>query len=78
MQEHMRAEEPETLQYELHGIPGDETVRVLVETYCSRAAFAFHERQPYTRVFLQERARYLQGEPEVIELTPLSPLHRVP
>jgi quinol monooxygenase YgiN len=51
--------EPGTLAYVVHSVPEEPLVRVFYELYADRDAFEAHEQQPHTKVFLEERHRYL-------------------
>ena len=57
----IEADEPGTLAYVVHTVPGEPAVRVFYELYTDRAAFEEHERQPHTVRFLAERDQYLSG-----------------
>jgi quinol monooxygenase YgiN len=53
--------EPETLIYISHSVTGDSTGRIFYELYRDQAAFEFHERQDYVRVFLAARDEHIES-----------------
>lgn len=56
----IRAEEPGTLLYACHAVPGQPRQRIFYELYRDRAAFEAHEQTPHTRRFLAERGALLE------------------
>lgn len=65
----IRAHEPGTLVYACHKVEGAPNERVFFEIYADHDAFEEHERQPHTRHFLAERAKYVE-KTEVDRLQP--------
>ncbi len=59
--EHISRHEPETLVYISHAVTGDPTGRIFYELYRNQAAFEFHERQDYVRVFLAARDEHIES-----------------
>ncbi len=57
--EGIRQNEPGTVVYANHRVPGEPNLRVFYELYESRAAFDAHELQPHTRHFLAEREKFV-------------------
>ncbi len=53
------AQEPGTLSYLAAEVDDDENARVFIEVYDDESAFALHEEQPHTRLFLREREALL-------------------
>ncbi|MGH3773715.1 MAG: putative quinol monooxygenase [Pseudonocardiaceae bacterium] len=53
--------EPGTLVYAIHKVKDAPLSRIFYELYESREAFDAHERQEYTKRFLNERDQYLTG-----------------
>jgi quinol monooxygenase YgiN len=51
----VKAAEPGTLVYVMHGVPSAPMQRILYEVYRDEAAFAEHMRQPYVQQFEEER-----------------------
>jgi quinol monooxygenase YgiN len=66
----IRAHEPGTLDYTVHGVEGHANQRIFYERYADRTAFETHEEQPHTKRFLEERQQYLAKDPEVDFCTP--------
>jgi quinol monooxygenase YgiN len=79
--EKVKALEPDTLVYIVHGVPSAPMQRILYEVYRDEAAFGEHGRQPYIQDFEEERKPYILAT-NVIELgvrqAKLSPLGRQP
>ncbi len=79
--EKVKALEPDTLAYIVHGVPSAPLQRILYEVYRDEAAFEEHGRQAYIRDFEEDR-RPLVLATNVIELgvrqAKLSPLTRPP
>src|SRR6266550_647843 len=75
--EKVKALEPDTLAYIVHGVPSAPMQRILYEVYRDEAAFAEHGHQPYIQDFEEERKPYVLAT-NVIELgvrqAKLSPL----
>ena len=75
--ERVKALEPDTLAYIVHGVPSAPLQRILYEVYRDEAAFEEHGRQPYIQDFEEERKPYVLAT-NVIELgvrqAKLSPL----
>jgi quinol monooxygenase YgiN len=75
--EKVKALEPGTLAYIVHGVPSAPMQRILYEVYRDEAAFEEHGRQPYIQDFEEERKPYILAT-NVIELgvrqAKLSPL----
>jgi quinol monooxygenase YgiN len=75
--EKVKALEPDTLVYIVHGVPSAPMQRILYEVYRDEAAFGEHGRQPYIQDFDEERKPYILAT-NVIELgvrqAKLSPL----
>ena len=75
--EKVKALEPDTLAYIVHGVPSAPMQRILYEVYRDEAAFEEHGRQPYIQDFEEERKPYILAT-NVIELgvrqAKLSPL----
>ena len=65
--EQVKAREPDTLVYVIHGVPAAPMQRILYAIYRDEAAFDRHERQPYIRQFEVEREPYVLAT-NVIEL----------
>jgi len=65
--EQVKAREPDTLVYVMHGVPAAPMQRILYAIYRDEAAFDRHERQPYIRQFEEEREPYVLAT-NVIEL----------
>jgi quinol monooxygenase YgiN len=65
--EQVKAREPDTLVYVMHGVPAAPMQRILYAVYRDDAAFDRHERQPYIRQFEEEREPYVLAT-NVIEL----------
>ncbi|WP_069765688.1 putative quinol monooxygenase [Streptomyces sp. LUP47B] len=65
----IRAHEPGTLVYACHKVEGTRDERIFFEIYADHDAFEEHERQPHTRHFLAERAKYV-AKTEVDRLQP--------
>jgi quinol monooxygenase YgiN len=65
--EQVKAREPGTLVYVMHGVPAAPMQRILYAIYRDEAAFDEHERQPYIRQFEEEREPYVLAT-NVIEL----------
>jgi len=65
--EQVKAREPDTLVYVMHGVPAAPMQRILYAVYRDAAAFDRHERQPYIRQFEEEREPYVLAT-NVIEL----------
>lgn len=53
--------ERDTLIYAVHKVKDAPLSRIFYELYESRKAFDTHERQEYTKYFLEEREQYLTG-----------------
>jgi quinol monooxygenase YgiN len=79
--EKVKALEPDTLAYIVHGVPSAPLQRILYEVYRDEAAFAEHGHQPYIQEFEEERKPYILAT-NVIELgvrqAKLSPLGNQP
>jgi quinol monooxygenase YgiN len=75
--EKVKALEPDTLAYIVHGVPSAPMQRILYEVYRDEAAFTQHGQQPYIQDFEEERKPYVLAT-NVIELgvrqAKLSPL----
>jgi quinol monooxygenase YgiN len=75
--ERVKALEPDTLAYIVHGVPSAPLQRILYEVYRDEAAFEEHVHQPYIQDFEEERKPYVLAT-NVIELgvrqAKLSPL----
>src|SRR5215470_14042118 len=75
--EKVKALEPDTLAYIVHGVPSAPMQRILYEVYRDETAFTEHGRQPYIQDFEEERKPYVLAT-NVIELgvrqAKLSPL----
>jgi quinol monooxygenase YgiN len=75
--ERVKALEPDTLAYIVHGVPSAPLQRILYEVYRDEAAFEEHGQQPYIRDFEEDRKPYVLAT-NVIELgvrqAKLSPL----
>ena len=75
--EKVKALEPDTLVYIVHGVPSAPLQRILYEVYRDEAAFAEHGHQPYIQEFEEQRKPYILAT-NVIELgvrqAKLSPL----
>jgi len=65
--EKVKALEPDTLAYIVHGVPSAPLQRILYEVYRDEAAFAEHGHQPYIQEFEEERKPYILAT-NVIEL----------
>ncbi len=65
----IRDGEPGTVIYASHRVDGAPCQRIFYELYRDREAFDFHEQQPHTRHFLEQREQYLDGH-EVDFVTP--------
>ncbi len=61
----IRTDEPGTLAYVTHQVPGSPSSRVFYELYADEAAFEAHGAAPHVRRFLAERDQHLRNEPEV-------------
>ncbi|MGH3809003.1 MAG: putative quinol monooxygenase [Pseudonocardiaceae bacterium] len=57
----IRESETGTLIYAIHKVKDAPLSRIFYELYESREAFDVHERQEYTKRFLDERDQYLTG-----------------
>jgi quinol monooxygenase YgiN len=81
MVEKVKALEPDTLAYIVHGVPSAPLQRILYEVYRDATAFDEHSQQPYIQDFDEERKLYVLAT-NVIELgvrqAKLSPLGRPP
>jgi quinol monooxygenase YgiN len=79
--EKVKALEPDTLAYIVHGVPSAPMQRILYEVYRDATAFDEHGQQPYIQDFDEERKPYVLAT-NVIELgvrqAKLSPLGRPP
>ena len=79
--EKVKALEPDTLAYIVHGVPSAPLQRILYEVYRDATAFDEHGQQPYIQDFDEERKPYVLAT-NVIELgvrqAKLSPLGRLP
>jgi quinol monooxygenase YgiN len=79
--EKVKALEPDTLAYIVHGVPSAPMQRILYEVYRDEAAFEEHGRAPYIQDFEEERKPYILAT-NVIELgvrqAKLSPLGSQP
>ncbi|HEX7269508.1 MAG TPA: antibiotic biosynthesis monooxygenase, partial [Streptosporangiaceae bacterium] len=79
--ERVKALEPDTLAYIVHGVPSAPLQRILYEVYRDEAAFEEHGQQPYIQDFEEERKPYVLAT-NVIELgvrqAKLSPLGSPP
>ena len=75
--EKVKALEPDTLAYIVHGVPSAPLQRILYEVYRDETAFEEHGQQPYIQDFEEERKPYVLAT-NVIELgvrqAKLSPL----
>ena len=75
--EKVKALEPDTLAYIVHGVPSAPMQRILYEVYRDEAAFTEHGHQPYIQDFEEDRKPYVLAT-NVIELgvrqAKLSPL----
>ena len=75
--EKVKALEPDTLVYIVHGVPSAPLQRILYEVYRDETAFTEHGQQPYIQDFEEERKPYVLAT-NVIELgvrqAKLSPL----
>jgi len=65
--EEVRAGEPDTLAYVVHGVPSAPLQRILYQLYADRAAYDRHHEQPYVAEF-ETRRRPLVLATNVIEL----------
>jgi quinol monooxygenase YgiN len=65
--EKVKALEPDTLAYIVHGVPSAPMQRILYEVYRDEAAFTEHGHQPYIQDFEEERKPYVLAT-NVIEL----------
>jgi quinol monooxygenase YgiN len=63
----VRAQEPDTLVYIVHGVPSAPMQRILYEVYRDRAAYEAHKRQPYVIAFEADRRPYVLAT-NIIEL----------
>jgi len=63
----VRAGEPSTLVYIVHGVPSAPMQRILYEVYRDRAAYEQHLRQPYVSQFEADRRPYVLAT-NIIEL----------
>ncbi len=63
----VKAREPDTLIYVMHGVPSAPMQRILYEVYRDEAAFDGHLRQPHIQRFEEERKPYVLAT-NVIEL----------
>jgi quinol monooxygenase YgiN len=79
--EKVKALEPDTLAYIVHGVPSAPMQRILYEVYRDEAAFTEHGHQPYIQDFEEDRKPYVLAT-NVIELgvrqAKLSPLSGQP
>jgi quinol monooxygenase YgiN len=79
--EKVKALEPDTLAYIVHGVPSAPMQRILYEVYRDEAAFTEHGHQPYVQDFEEDRKPYVLAT-NVIELgvrqAKLSPLGGLP
>jgi quinol monooxygenase YgiN len=55
----METNEPRTLVYLAHSLPGSARARLFYELYSDESAFDAHERSPHVRRFLAERSNHL-------------------
>jgi quinol monooxygenase YgiN len=65
--EEVRAGEPDTLAYVVHGVPSAPLQRILYQLYADRAAYDRHQERPYVAEF-ESRRRPLVLATNVIEL----------
>ncbi|HEV2372409.1 MAG TPA: antibiotic biosynthesis monooxygenase [Streptosporangiaceae bacterium] len=65
--EQVKAREPETLVYVMHGVPSAPMQRILYEVYRDEDAFEVHKLQPHVRKFEEESKPYVLAT-NVIEL----------
>ena len=65
--EKVKALEPDTLAYIVHGVPSAPMQRILYEVYRDEAAFTEHGHQPYIQDFEEDRKPYVLAT-NVIEL----------
>ena len=65
--EKVKALEPDTLAYIVHGVPSAPLQRILYEVYRDEAAFEEHGQQPYIQDFEEDRKPYVLAT-NVIEL----------
>ena len=63
----VRAGEPDTLAYVVHGVPSAPLQRILYQLYTDRAAYDRHQERPYVAEF-ESRRRLLVLATNVIEL----------
>ncbi len=63
----VKAREPETLVYVMHGVPSAPMQRILYEVYRDQAAYEHHAEQAYVRDFEEQRKPYVLAT-NVIEL----------
>lgn len=57
--EGIRRQEPGTVAYMNHHVPGEPNVRIFYELYENRAAFDAHEQQPHIKNFLAAREEFV-------------------
>ncbi len=57
--ENVKAHEPDTLIYVMHGVPSAPMQRILYEVYRDEAAFEEHNRQAYVQQFVDERKPFV-------------------
>lgn len=57
----IRTEEPGTLVYASHAVPGQPLVRTFYELYQDRAAFEAHEAHVHVQAFLAERLTHTES-----------------
>jgi quinol monooxygenase YgiN len=63
----VKAREPETLVFVMHGVPSAPMQRILYEVYRDQAAYEHHAEQPYIREFEEQRKPFVLAT-NVIEL----------
>ena len=63
----VRTQEPDTLVYIVHAVPSAPMQRILYEVYRDRAAYDWHQQQPYVGQFEADRRPYVLAT-NVIEL----------
>jgi quinol monooxygenase YgiN len=85
--EKVRAHEPDTLTYVMHGVPSAPMQRILYEVYRDESAFEEHNRQPHVQEFEDQRKPYVLAtnviqlgvrfamfaRPEAMSATPATP-----
>ena len=59
--ESIRAEEPGTVIYASHTVPGKPELRIFYELYRDRAAFEAHEAHAHIQHFLAERLTHIES-----------------